>query len=128
MHLHQSLVLLLLTVVVHKRESLVWPGRSASDPSKSSRVQAEVSPISKCTQRLDLGEALLDGDRDLFRVRRAGKRGPGDVGISDVLVVLLGLVAVSEEPRLGMMNRWRRQNVLKAKVILLRGVADRLDI
>ena len=73
----------------------------------------------------------MDGDRDLFRVRRAvkeGKRGPSDVSISDVLLVLIGLVAVSEEPHLGMMNCWHRRNVLKAKMILLRGVADRLDI
>ena len=61
----------------------------------------------------------MDGERDLFRVRGAvgeGKRGPGDVGIGDVLLVLLGLVAVGEEPRLGMMNRWRRRNALKAKM------------
>ena len=89
-----------------------------------------MSPISKCTRRLK-GEALLGGDRDLFGVRGAvgeGKRGPGDVGIGDLLLVLLGLVAVGEELRLGMMNRWRKRNALKAKMTSLRGVADRLDI
>ena len=81
--------------------------------------------------RFDFGEDLLDGDRDLFGVRGAvGEvyRGLGDVGIGDVLLVLLGLVAVGEEPRPSMMNCWRRQNALKAKMTLLRGVADRLDI
>ena len=48
----------------------------------------------------------MDGDRDLFGEREAREvyRGPGDVGINDVLLVLLGPVAVGEEPRLGMMN------------------------
>ena len=70
-------------------------------------------------RRFDLREDLLDGDRDLFGVRGAlgeGKRGLGDVGIGDALLVLLGLMASGEEPRLGMMNRWRRRNALKAKM------------
>ena len=90
-----------------------------------------MSPVSKCARRFDFGEDPLDGDRDLFGVRGAvgeGKRGPGDVGIGNVLLVFLGLVAVSEEPRLGMMNRWRRQNAPKAQNDKLRGGADRLDI
>ena len=61
----------------------------------------------------------MDGEQGLFEARGAvgeGKRGPGDVGISDVLLVLLGLVASGEEPRLGMMNCWHSWYALRAKM------------
>ena len=62
----------------------------------------------------------MDGERDLFGECGAvgeEKKGPADVGCGDVvLLVLLGLVAVGEEPRVGMMNRWRRRNALKVKM------------
>ena len=58
----------------------------------------------------------MAGERDLFGPVGEGKRGLGDVGIGDVFLVLVLIVACDEEPRLGMMNRWGRRYALKVRM------------